>query len=1210
MIAACLVQYHSRMSGLPKAKYEKLSEDIELVPRQRCPSTCSVQSFLEDLSTDQTPGQQDSLIVADDTVSSRHRQALQLEGDDMADVPRNSIDRLFSLNSSLDQENDSSEHISAQFYDVFHRVSSLHSESWFTASSLMGESTTNSTDMPPKMDRCGSLNDRKQEEEQTARPANLMSPCPTEQRALSQRRTAELHRRITVADAGNMSSTDELQWSTRTTQDPFVPRRRQWQQSGRAYSTEGSLDEKLLENLMIPPRMSSPTSPAKLLRMRWKKLFSPKHSEHETSPLPHSPTGHPRSRRSGQLKKTLNTTKLDVENQQVSVPTEDFPGTPLLHGAPQSSRSTRSGPVSSEASYSLPYNIEDKLHSEQVNWEKRERPVERLKVSHSCARFGSPYRTRRKWRTNRTSLPSPDYFDSIGPRLHFVGSVPVYQSVEYRLNRQQSDPTEDVSGTEFGEQATEETDRLGIPGLPHEYKTSFERDEEVSENLIEREAHIGAFALAWATTNRKPKQPVSRTPSAGVSTDRPIDSARASQLIAETVDRGFLGKPIAGTISNQILGAIQTGKDRTDGAETPKQAIPDAVQQLSKTTAQISAVPVNLSIPWTYKSKVDHGRSPHKRTGNGRGEHRSRRNESKSMPGVSLRSAIPRFHWRFTPGTRSASTKQLTTEHIEDEELSSPAVTPSCTRTHSRRGAQDIPLLRSTGGPLSLAQQPLIQKTQAHNIGWRLSQRKLLNEQRRKLADYSFVLAVIGILLMVFNLEFVINNVYEKNSIYCLLMKALISASTVVLVGLMVFYHVIDIKLFSVNNCIEDWRIATNCKKISFVLLEVILCMIHPPPIISNYDWPFQDTLPLQNNHIPIQHRSISDPTTDFNSSTIQPILTTVPTPCPHPPSSPTYSEHMRLEHALSIPMFFRLFLIFRVLLLHSSFFTDAGSRSIGALNRVKINVRFVLKTLATAQPGTMLLIFIMFMWIITSWIMRICEREQNVEYERMFNTMWLIAVTFLSIGYGDMVPHTYCGRSISVIAGVMGSACTALVVAVVARKLELSRAEKHVHNFMQDNKVYKQLRHSAANVLRETWLFYKHTRLVKRVNASRVRRHQRKFLAAINRLRKAKDDQRKLKEDANSMVDLAKLQTGIHEVVTFIRNDQAIFVQRLVSVEKCLTQLQVQLSQLPATLTELLQSPNRITETQPAQEISDDDCPSSFNPANQSAPTRSLPNL
>lgn len=35
---------------------------------------------------------------------------------------------------------------------------------------------------------------------------------------------------------------------------------------------------------------------------------------------------------------------------------------------------------------------------------------------------------------------------------------------------------------------------------------------------------------------------------------------------------------------------------------------------------------------------------------------------------------------------------------------------------------------------------------------------------------------------------------------------------------------------------------------------------------------------------------------------------------------------------------------------------------------------------------------------------------------------MWLIAVTFLSIGYGDMVPNTNCGRAISVLAGVMVS--------------------------------------------------------------------------------------------------------------------------------------------------------------------------------------------
>ncbi|VEL14946.1 unnamed protein product [Protopolystoma xenopodis] len=108
-------------------------------------------------------------------------------------------------------------------------------------------------------------------------------------------------------------------------------------------------------------------------------------------------------------------------------------------------------------------------------------------------------------------------------------------------------------------------------------------------------------------------------------------------------------------------------------------------------------------------------------------------------------------------------------------------------------------------------------------------------------------------------------------------------------------------------------------------------------------------------------------------------------------------------------------------------------------------------------------------------------------EYQaNLLNSMWLIAVTFLSIGYGDIVPHTYCGRVIAICAGVLGSGCTALVVAVFARKLELSKAEKHVKYY-------------AANVLRETWLIYKYTKLVKRVNPSKVRTHQRKFLRAIH---------------------------------------------------------------------------------------------------------------
>lgn len=44
------------------------------------------------------------------------------------------------------------------------------------------------------------------------------------------------------------------------------------------------------------------------------------------------------------------------------------------------------------------------------------------------------------------------------------------------------------------------------------------------------------------------------------------------------------------------------------------------------------------------------------------------------------------------------------------------------------------------------------------------------------------------------------------------------------------------------------------------------------------------------------------------------------------------------------------------------------------------------------------------------------------------------------------------------------GAGCTALLVAVVSRKLELTRAEKHVHNFMMDTQLTKRVSHNIFN--------------------------------------------------------------------------------------------------------------------------------------------------
>lgn len=148
-------------------------------------------------------------------------------------------------------------------------------------------------------------------------------------------------------------------------------------------------------------------------------------------------------------------------------------------------------------------------------------------------------------------------------------------------------------------------------------------------------------------------------------------------------------------------------------------------------------------------------------------------------------------------------------------------------------------------------------------------------------------------------------------------------------------------------------------------------------------------------------------------------------------------------------------------------------------------------------------------------------------------------------------MPNTYCGRGIAVFSGLTGAGCTALAVAVIARKLELTRAEKHVHNFMMDTQLTKRLKNAAANVLRETWLIYKNTKLVRKVNASKVRTHQRNFLVAIYSLRKVKMDQRKLMDNANTVTDMAKTLNTVFEIISDITSQHEVLESKFIELEK-----------------------------------------------------------
>lgn len=363
-----------------------------------------------------------------------------------------------------------------------------------------------------------------------------------------------------------------------------------------------------------------------------------------------------------------------------------------------------------------------------------------------------------------------------------------------------------------------------------------------------------------------------------------------------------------------------------------------------------------------------------------------------------------------------------------------------------------------------------------------LRRRKRLLEQETWLAGWSLTLAGIGIGLMVLHAEMLWFGGCPW-ALYLFLVKCVISISTFLLLCLIVAFHAKEVQLFMTDNGLRDWRVALTPRQAAQILLELAVCGLHPAPV----------------------------PRPQCAQGSGSP-----------PIATQSWSGFLSQGEALlSLAMLLRLYLVPRAVLLHSGVLLNASYRSIGALNQVRFRHWFVAKLYMNTHPGRLLLCLTLGLWLTTAWVLSVAERQTVNATGQLSDTLWLIPITFLTIGYGDVVPGTMWGKIVCLCTGVMGVCCTALLVAVVARKLEFNKAEKHVHNFMMDIQYAKEMKDSAAKVLQEAWMFYKHTR---RKDSRAARRHQRKLLTAINTFRQVRLKHRKLREQVNSMVDVSKM--------------------------------------------------------------------------------------
>jgi hypothetical protein len=74
---------------------------------------------------------------------------------------------------------------------------------------------------------------------------------------------------------------------------------------------------------------------------------------------------------------------------------------------------------------------------------------------------------------------------------------------------------------------------------------------------------------------------------------------------------------------------------------------------------------------------------------------------------------------------------------------------------------------------------------------------------------------------------------------------------------------------------------------------------------------------------------------------------------------------------------------------------------------------------------------------------------RNHTEFHNIFNTLWYIYITFLTIGYGDYVPLTNPGRCIGIFTAVFGTMVYSILIVTIHGRFRLTRTEMNVIKYL-----------------------------------------------------------------------------------------------------------------------------------------------------------------
>ena len=173
----------------------------------------------------------------------------------------------------------------------------------------------------------------------------------------------------------------------------------------------------------------------------------------------------------------------------------------------------------------------------------------------------------------------------------------------------------------------------------------------------------------------------------------------------------------------------------------------------------------------------------------------------------------------------------------------------------------------------------------------------------------------------------------------------------------------------------------------------------------------------------------------------------------------------MRINDFFLIASFIRFYFIIRFMLYIQGFMSNTSNRVCKTYFFEK-NFSFGFRSAFASSPLIYLAGMIFMAILCFSYSLKIFERDIQPSLDNLWNCIWLIMITFPTVGYGDMVPKSIFGRAICMVTCVIGLFFFSMIIVCVMNFMIMNKAEKNAQKILDRSSNINNLKESAKKVI------------------------------------------------------------------------------------------------------------------------------------------------